>query len=308
MVRTKPSRLRRQLALAAMSAGMLLAPAAQAAPWNAIAFTAWQTAIQPQAGCSDAAADSQGASSALSALDRIMLQQSGVAESRSASPLNEAGRIVPMAMRSAAGRRMEPAAAGVRCARLAPSISGGFKGGSLGRAKADTDFLDSRIVPISRTGFDAQWDRVSARGAGQANVRSAVLSAGEGASRRAKLAAVNRWVNARVRFTEDSVNYGRRDYWADAAETLRRGAGDCEDYAIAKMQILAAMGIAREDMFLTLARDKIRRADHAMLVVMLDGQPMVLDNGSDVLLDGTAANEFRPVYSFSGDRRFLHGF
>ena len=203
---------------------------------------------------------------------------------------------------------MEPAAGGMRCAEFAPATAGGLKAGSLGQVRDDTDFLDSRIVPIRRTGFDAQWDRVSARGAGQANVRSALLSAGEGASRRDRLDAVNRWVNARVRFTEDSVNYGRRDYWADAAETLRRGMGDCEDYAIAKMQILAAMGIARENMFLTLARDNIRRADHAVLVVILDGQPLVLDNGSDELLDGTVANDFRPVYSFSGARRFLHGF
>ena len=213
-----------------------------------------------------------------------------------------------MAMLSPAGDRMEPAAGGVRCALLATDTSRGFRAGLPGQARPGTDFLDSHIVPIRRTGFDAQWERVSARGAGQANVRSAGLSAGAGASRRTKVAAVNRWVNERVRFAEDRVNYGSRDYWADAAETLRRGAGDCEDYAIAKMQILTAMGVARDDMFLTLARDTIRRADHAVLVVMLAGQPVVLDNGSDELLDGTVANDFRPVYSFSGDRRFLHGF
>ena len=177
--------------------------------------------------------------------------------------------------------------------------AGGNRGG---------DFLNSRIVPVRRTGFDAQWTRVSARGAGQANVRAAVLSAGARPSRRDMVEAVNRWVNGRVEFTEDSVNYGKRDYWADAAETLRRGRGDCEDYAIAKMQILSELGIAREDMFLTLARDTIRRADHAVLVVKLDGRPVVLDNGSDALLDGSVANDFRPVYSFSGNRRFLHGY
>ncbi len=304
MVRNKPSRLRRQLALAAVSAGMILAPAAQAAPWNAIAFTAWQHALVAKTRCSSAPA----AGAELSALDRIRLQQSGLADKTEVSSARGADRIVPMAMRSAEAKRMEPAAGGVRCAQLAPAMPSGFRAGSRGQVRAGTDFLNSHIVPVRRTGFDAQWDRVSTRGAGQANVRSALLSAGVGASRRKKVDAVNRWVNARVRFTEDRVNYGRSDYWADAAETLRRGAGDCEDYAIAKMQILAAMGIAREDMFLTLARDNIRRADHAVLVVMLKGQPVVLDNGSDELLDGTVANDFRPVYSFSGDRRFLHGF
>ena len=304
MVRNKPLRLRRQLALAGVSAGLIFAPVAQAAPWNAIAFTAWQNALQSQARCSSAPVEAEAVSSQLSALDRIRLQQSGLAEGRSALPQGGAGRIVPLPSHD----RLEPAAGGVRCARLAPETSLRFKAASLGRARTGTDFLDSHILPIRRTGFDAQWDRVSARGAGQANVRSAVLSAGTGASRRMQVAAVNRWVNARVRFAEDSVNYGRRDYWADAAETLRRGSGDCEDYAIAKMQILAAMGIKRDDMFLTLARDNIRRADHAVLVVMLNGKPVVLDNGSDELLDGMIANDFRPVYSFSGNRRFLHGF
>ena len=186
MVRTKPSRLRRQLALAAMSVGMLLAPAAQAAPWNAIAFTAWQPAIQSQAGCSDAPAPSE----ALSALDRIRLQQSGLLKGDNASSLRSSDGLVPMAMRSSDGDRMEPAAGGMRCAEFAPATAGGLKAGSLGQVRDDTDFLDSRIVPIRRTGFDAQWDRVSARGAGQANVRSALLSAGEGASRRDRLDAV----------------------------------------------------------------------------------------------------------------------
>ena len=55
-----------------------------------------------------------------------------------------------------------------------------------------------------------------------------------------RLEAVNRYVNGRVRFVDDSRQYGRADVWAAASDTLRRGRGDCEDYAIAKLQMLRA--------------------------------------------------------------------
>ncbi len=320
MVRPTPLRLCRRIAPAlgaAIAAAVMPVSAAQAAPWNTAAFTAWQfaDAAKEYAGknCGPAVARAEREQQPVSALDRIRMQQAGLADGNVAVSHRRPAYMPAVAMR-APPVTMEPAAAGIGCAPLAPAarwMAPVAPKRTAGRQLQDfggQDFLASTIVPIRRTAFDAQWARVSARGAGQANVRAAMMSAGEGASRREQVAAVNRWVNGRVRFTEDTVNYGQRDYWADAAETLRRGAGDCEDYAIAKMQILAAIGIAREDMFLTLARDNIRRADHAVLVVKLDGQPLVLDNGSDALLDGSVANDFRPVYSFSGDRRYLHGF
>lgn len=298
MVRSTPLGLCRRIALHAAGAAALIAPSAHAAPWNAVAFTAWQQAVEAPAGCVAVAAR-DGAGEQMSALDRIRMQQAGMSDGN--QPAHRRASYLPAI--AAVPVKMEPAAASIGCATFAPD-----EGRGAAASGRSSDFLASRIVPIRHTGFDAQWARVSTRGAGQANVRSAMLSAGAQPSRRDMVAAVNRWVNGRVQFAEDSVNYGKRDYWADAGETLRRGKGDCEDYAIAKMQILSALGIAREDMFLTLARDTIRRADHAVLVVRLDGQPLVLDNGSDALLDGSVANDFRPVYSFSGNRRFLHGF
>jgi predicted transglutaminase-like cysteine proteinase len=89
---------------------------------------------------------------------------------------------------------------------------------------------------------------------------------------------------------------------------LRRGVGDCEDFAIAKMDMLAALGVARADMRLIIARDLVRNADHAVLIVQLDGGSVMLDNVTDRLLDGRAPNDYRPIMSFSQNAKWVHGY
>lgn len=169
------------------------------------------------------------------------------------------------------------------------------------------DFLASRRVAISHTSFDAAWDRVRAAALPRGAARD-LLAASNGAPGTGALAAVNRWANARIRYAEDRELYGQADYWASANETLRRGAGDCEDIAIAKLQMLAAMGVPRDAMYLTIARDLARAADHAVLVVKLDGRSWLLDNATDQLLDAGQSYDYRPIVSFSAGNKWLHGY
>lgn len=81
--------------------------------------------------------------------------------------------------------------------------------------------------------------------------------------------AINRWVNRNIAFGSDRDVYGRADHWAPAAETFRRGIGDCEDFAIAKMELLATLGTSRNKIRLIVARDLVRNSDHALLMVEL---------------------------------------
>jgi predicted transglutaminase-like cysteine proteinase len=123
-----------------------------------------------------------------------------------------------------------------------------------------------------------------------------------------KLDAVNRYVNARVSFVDDIRQYGVADHWTSAADTLRRGRGDCEDYAIAKLQLLRRAGFAEKDLYLVILRDALRRADHAVLVVRADDRLLVLDNGTDRLIDSYEMPDYRPIVTFSGDRIWTHGY
>jgi len=172
---------------------------------------------------------------------------------------------------------------------------------------APGDFLSSHRLPISHTAFDAQWARVSHAVLPGKTLRQLGL-AGEGEALSARLAAVNAWTNRQIRYTEDAQQYATADYWADPRQTLKRGAGDCEDIAILKMQLLAAAGVPRSAMFLTIARDLARHADHALLVVRDGERYWLLDNATDALVDASTAQDYRPIFSFGESGKWLHGY
>jgi predicted transglutaminase-like cysteine proteinase len=115
-------------------------------------------------------------------------------------------------------------------------------------------------------------------------------------------------VNARVSFVDDIRQYGVSDYWTSAVDTLRRGHGDCEDYAIAKLQLLRRAGFAEKDLYLVILRDALRRADHAVLVARAEGRLLVLDNGTDRLIDSYEMPDYRPIVTFSGNKVWTHGY
>lgn len=165
----------------------------------------------------------------------------------------------------------------------------------------------SVAVPISRTAFDAKWELV--RGARASALMSAALAqAGvlAGMTAAQKLDRVNRWVNRTISYQSDTISYGQRDYWATAAESLGERKGDCEDYAILKMQMLRAAGVDPAAMRLTLLRDLAAHADHAYLVVSSDSGEWVLDNLSDRVYAQSEVRDVRPVLSFSENRRWVH--
>lgn len=167
--------------------------------------------------------------------------------------------------------------------------------------------LASKRLAIRNTPFDREWNRV--RGSGLSRSAAArVFGRGRGALNLTTLSAVNSWANTTIRYVEDRELYGQADRWATAGETLRRRAGDCEDIAIVKMQLLASQGIDRDDMQLVIARDLVRGSDHAVLVVRLGDRNWLLDNATDELLDASLSYDYRPIMSFSQGNKWIHGY
>jgi len=164
----------------------------------------------------------------------------------------------------------------------------------------------SVALPVSHTPLDAQWNRVNAA------PRPAAWTSGfarlNSSNRETLLRQVNQWVNGRIRFIDDRHGFGQADRWSGAAETLRRGTGDCEDYALTKLQLLQALGFDGRDMYLTIVRDVVRQGDHAILVVRLDDRFVVLDNLHDDLVESAALPDYRPIMSYSSAGRWIHGF
>jgi predicted transglutaminase-like cysteine proteinase len=168
------------------------------------------------------------------------------------------------------------------------------------------DVFNSVAMPIASSPLDNRWNRV-ARGAvgGEAGNFATAL---RGQVERARIEAVNGYVNARVAFVADSRQYGVADRWSAASDTLARGRGDCEDYALAKMAMLRRAGFADKDLYMVVLKDLVRRADHAVLVVRSEGRFLVLDNGTNRLLDSASIDEYRPILTFTAGQRFTHGY
>ena len=168
------------------------------------------------------------------------------------------------------------------------------------------DIFNSVALSIGHSPLNARWSRVA--GAGASGPASAFAASLRGQAALAKVEAVNAYVNARVRFVDDSVQFGVGDRWMAPAETLARGRGDCEDYALAKRAMLRAAGVADNDLYLVVVKDLTRRADHAVLVVRAAGRFLVLDNGTDRIVDSATVRDYRPIFTFTAGRTFTHGY
>lgn len=130
----------------------------------------------------------------------------------------------------------------------------------------------------------------------------------DGLSGAALLDRVNRAVNAAVTYRSDRAVWGVDDYWATPVEMAQQGAGDCEDFAIAKYWALRSLGLLDEQMQLVVLQDTRRQLFHAVLVVHTADGAYVLDNVSNRLLADTAYPQYQPIMSFAGSKNYIHGF
>jgi len=176
----------------------------------------------------------------------------------------------------------------------------------LGASPTRPDIFNSIAMPIDRAPFDDRWDRVASASFGGRAARFA--AALQHRDERARLEAINAYVNARVAFTDDIRQFGVADRWSAASFTLSRGRGDCEDYALAKLAMLRRAGFADRDLYFVVLKDLARRADHAVLVVRSGGRFLVLDNSTDALVDSAAIRDYRPILTFTAGQRFTHGY
>jgi predicted transglutaminase-like cysteine proteinase len=169
------------------------------------------------------------------------------------------------------------------------------------------DIFNSVALTINRSPLDARWNNVSTAGIGgsAAAVAASIRNQGD----ISKIETVNSYVNARVRFVDDRVQFGVADRWQVPSETLARGRGDCEDFALAKRAMLRAAGVPDRDLYLVVLKDLSRRADHAVLVVRAAGRFLVLDNGTDRIVDSSDVQDYKPMLTFAANgRTYTHGY
>ncbi len=124
-----------------------------------------------------------------------------------------------------------------------------------------------------------------------------------------KLRRVNAFFNRSLLFIDDSRNWRQADYWATPVESLVRGAGDCEDYAIAKYLTLRQLGVPLEKLRITYVKALELNQAHMVLAwyATPTADPLILDN---LIIDIRPASQRRdllPVYSFNAEGLWLPG-
>jgi predicted transglutaminase-like cysteine proteinase len=113
---------------------------------------------------------------------------------------------------------------------------------------------------------------------------------------RARLGDINRAINLAIRPMSDLAQYGQVDVWNSPLVTLAHGAGDCEDYAIAKLVALRLAGIADDDLRIIVMRDTISGEDHAVAAARLDGHWLILDNRRMAMIEDSNMRNIRPLF------------
>ncbi len=124
----------------------------------------------------------------------------------------------------------------------------------------------------------------------------------------ARLARVNEFYNRRVLFRPDAEVWGQPDHWASPLETLEKGAGDCEDFAIAKYFSLLAAGTpeARLRLVYVLAQQGGPLGPWVPHMVLAwyaapGAEPLLLDSLITELRPASRRPDLQPVFSFNGE-------
>ncbi len=126
---------------------------------------------------------------------------------------------------------------------------------------------------------------------------------------REQLRAVNRFFNEELRFAPDSQVWAVEDHWASPLQALQKGAGDCEDYAIAKYFSLLAVGMPAARLRLVYVRARLPDGSAQAHMVLAyhgpddgeEGEVLILDNLIDEIEPATRRADLSPVFSFNSE-------
>ena len=123
-----------------------------------------------------------------------------------------------------------------------------------------------------------------------------------------KLRALNDFFNRRIQSRDDLALWGQVDYWASPLEMLEKGAGDCEDFAIAKYFSLVALGMPVARLRMVYVRAQIGGPGGAVQAHMVlayyaapNAEPLILDSLIGDVRPASRRPDLSPVFSFNSE-------
>ena len=196
-----------------------------------------------------------------------------------------------------------------RAALCAGSVSGNRRGlllallATLGSSMAAPDLDKTQHLALQRYGSSAAetvaaWRRL--------------IEASRALSETEKLDKVNTFFNRRILFESDATVWGQEDYWATPLEFMGRGAGDCEDFSIAKYVTLQMLGVGNDRLRLIYVRAMIGTTTTIAHMVLgyyphPSDEPLILDNLISSVRPASLRRDLLPVYSFNSAGLWVGG-
>ncbi len=120
-----------------------------------------------------------------------------------------------------------------------------------------------------------------------------------------RLKVINTFFNRQVLYRDDRETWGVVDYWASPLESLAKGQGDCEDYAIGKYFSLLAAGVPGVKIRLVYVRAQVGGGIQAHMVLAYypepNAEPLILDNLVTEIRPASRRPDLAPVFSFNAE-------
>jgi predicted transglutaminase-like cysteine proteinase len=226
-------------------------------------------------------------------------------EDRGAERAVSSGAMGPNSLDSLALRpgydMLRPVVDGMVTASIAPTLE---TTAPVRRSAPNYNVFKSVVVPVGKLPAFAQWGKVQPAGVAAAPKKfAALVEKARGLSQVEALTLINREVNRTIKYRSD-----KGDQWQTLAQSAARGTGDCEDYAIAKMTLLADLGFRPDQLQFIVLKDTRRQLYHAVLAVHVEGKRYILDNLSNTAASDDIFRTYKPIASFVGPKTYIHGF
>ncbi|WP_232301214.1 transglutaminase-like cysteine peptidase [Gilvimarinus agarilyticus] len=126
-----------------------------------------------------------------------------------------------------------------------------------------------------------------------------------------KLTAVNDFFNRSITFSDDTLLWRSKDYWATPLQTMGVRGGDCEDFSIAKYMSLLELGFEPDKLRLIYVKARLGNQAQAHMVLgyfaNASAEPLILDNLNPAILPARSRSDLTPVFSFNSQGLWLGG-
>ena len=164
--------------------------------------------------------------------------------------------------------------------------------------------IASKTFNISESQLNSISSKYGSSGKNRVEAWDSMIESSKNESLLNKIKNVNDFFN-QITYKTDAAHWKQKDYWATPFEFMGTGAGDCEDYAIAKYFSLVKLGIPDDKLRITYviykkANSRFEQAHMVLTYYHKTGaEPVILDNINRTLQLASKRNDLKPVYSFN---------